>query len=421
VITHTNDAGELSVYHLMPKYRRLLDPDKIPPRPPSGKRPEILPDSREATPEPITYYIPQAADPDIDYIPLQDKRPAVGEHDRNRAKAEGWKTIISFKDLDLDPEAYTKWTASDGTVIYRKPLYNMGPGNEVGTIGSPTSVNIDGFHVCRNPGEGGPQPGSEVHLVFEVSPHNKPHPRPWLGLPTTCLFEDASRAETLALRIEWKSEKGEMKSEFLRYAHSPLLFDTAHEGQYDGLGLAIGILNHLENREIVQNQRQFVRDFGKARLLNVSRDWLRQLIELEDVSDPPQKIEDAGVRNQNTIHQELVAAGAENINLQFGTFRGTEEKTRCDRCFVAHTIATGNAGSDRVEKLCSVVDCDANCELMLDTKRCTHCQNVGIDCTYTKDVLEKPALLRALWLAPLTGTETFSVVDPELATSVDNP
>ena len=199
------------------------------------------------------------------------------------------------------------------------------------------------------------------------------------------------------------------------------MFDTAHERQYDGLGLAIGILNHLENREIVQNQRQFVRDFGKARLLNVSRDWLRQLIELEDVSDPPQKIEDAGVRNQNTIHQELVAAGAENINLQFGTFRGTEEKTRCDRCFVAHTIATGNAGSDRVEKLCSVVDCDANCELMLDTKRCTHCQNVGIDCTYTNDVLEKPALLRALWLAPLTGTETFSVVDPELATSVDNP
>jgi hypothetical protein len=66
------------------------------------------------------YYTPQAADPDFDYIPLQDKRPAVSEHDRKLAKAEGWKMIISFKDLGLEPEAYTKWTAKDGTVIYRK-------------------------------------------------------------------------------------------------------------------------------------------------------------------------------------------------------------------------------------------------------------------------------------------------------------
>jgi hypothetical protein len=366
------------------------------------------------------YYTPQAADPDFDYIPLQDKRPAVSEHDRKLAKAEGWKMIISFKDLGLEPEAYTKWTAKDGTVIYRKHPYQMDLGDRVGTIGNPTSVNIDGFQVCCNH-DGGPPPCAEVHMVFEVSPHNKPHPKSWLGLPTTCLYEDASRAETLALRMEWKGDEGETKSEFLRYAHSPLLFDTAHEGQYDGLGIAIGILNHLENREIVQNKRTFVRDFGKARMLSVSRDWLRQLIELEDVSEPPQKIEDAGVRNQNAIHQELVAAGAENINLQFGTFRGMDERTRCDRCLVAHTIATGTAGSDGVKKLCSVVDCDAECELMLGTNRCTHCQHAGIDCTYTNDVLEKPALLRALWLAPFGNHETFSIVDPELATSVDNP
>jgi hypothetical protein len=192
------------------------------------------------------------------------------------------------------------------------------------------------------------------------------------------------------------------------------LFSTAQEGQYDGLGLATGILNHLENREIVQNKREFVRDFGKARMLHVSVDSFRQEIVLQGVLDAPQKITDAGARSQDAIHQELLAAGAENINLPFGTLDGTENRARCDRCLVAHTIATGIAGSDRVAKMCSVVDCNANCELRTGTNRCIHCQQLGIDCTYTNDVLEKPALLRALWLAPLTGTETFSITDRKL-------
>jgi hypothetical protein len=102
------------------------------------------------------------------------------------------------------------------------------------------------------------------------------------------------------------------------------LFSTAQEGQYDGLGLAIGILNHLENREIVQNKREFVRDFGKARMLHVSVDSFRQEIVLQGVLDAPQKITDAGARSQDAIHQESLAAGAENINLPFGTFDGTK-------------------------------------------------------------------------------------------------
>jgi hypothetical protein len=186
------------------------------------------PSSRGVTPEPLlllTYYTPQVADPDFDYIPLHEKRPAVSEHDRNHAEADDWKSITSCEDLDLD--VYTKVTARDGTTIYRKPPYQTDLGDEVGTIGSPTSVNIDGFRVCCNPG-GGPPPLAEVHLVTEVSPDNKPHPRSWLGLPTTCLYEDASRAETLALRIEWTSEEGEPKSEYLKYTHFPLLFSTLH-------------------------------------------------------------------------------------------------------------------------------------------------------------------------------------------------
>ena len=117
------------------------------------------------------------------------------------AEADDWDTITSRE--DLDPDVYTKITASDGTVIYRKPPYQTDLSEEVDTIGNPASAHLDGFRVCCNPNEGGPPPLAEVHLVFEVSPDNKPHPKSWLGLPTTCLYEDASRAETLALRIEW--------------------------------------------------------------------------------------------------------------------------------------------------------------------------------------------------------------------------
>jgi hypothetical protein len=253
-----------------------------------------LPSSKEVTAEPVTYYTPQASDPDFDCIPLHEKRPAVSEHDRNHAEVDDWDTITSRE--DLDPDVYTKITASDGTVIYRKPPYQTDLSEEVGTIGNPASAHLDGFRVCCNPNEGGPPPLGEVHLVFEVSPDNKPHPKSWLGLPTTCLYEDASRAETLALRIEWKNEKGETQSEYLRYTHSPLLFSTVHEGQYDGLGVAIGILNHLENREIVQNKRPFLRDFGKAHMLTITVDFFLQTITVQEYLDFPQKFADAGVR-----------------------------------------------------------------------------------------------------------------------------
>jgi hypothetical protein len=197
------------------------------------------------------------------------------------------------------------------------------------------------------------------------------------------------------------------------------LFSTTDEGQYDGLGLATGLLNHLENREIVQNKREFVRDFGTARMLHIIVDFFRQEMTLQEYLDPPQMIADAGIRSQDAIHRELLAVGVENINLPFGTFDGTEDKTRCDRCLVAHAIATQVVGSERAAKMCSVVDCNADCELEPGTNRCIHCHQLGIDCTYTNYVLEKPALLRALWLAPLTGTETFSVVDPKLVNTTN--
>jgi hypothetical protein len=47
-----------------------------------------LPFNTEVTAESVTYYTPQASDPDFDYIPLHEKRPGVSEHDRNHAEAD---------------------------------------------------------------------------------------------------------------------------------------------------------------------------------------------------------------------------------------------------------------------------------------------------------------------------------------------
>ena len=82
-----------------------------------------LPSSTEVATKLITYYTPQASDPDFDYIPLHEKRPAVSEHDRNHAEADDWKTIASHEEFDSDIRA--KITAGDGTVIYRKPPYQI--------------------------------------------------------------------------------------------------------------------------------------------------------------------------------------------------------------------------------------------------------------------------------------------------------
>lgn len=65
-----------------------MDIKDRPPRPRSGKFPEILPLSDEESPEPPAYYVPLAADPAIDYDRLQDRRRAVNEYDHKRIEAE---------------------------------------------------------------------------------------------------------------------------------------------------------------------------------------------------------------------------------------------------------------------------------------------------------------------------------------------
>jgi hypothetical protein len=208
---------------------------------------------------------------------------------------------------------FTKTTARklNGMVSYRKPPRKLDKDVALNAVGNEDSKNIHSYRIYRKyrkggkAAAGGPSVGTKVHMIFEVSPENTRHPHSWLRLPTTCLFEDAPRAMRLAIRLGWKNGN-EMDSEYLLHSHGPFIFDSApgHEGQYDGMGLAIDILNHLENKEIVgpTPKRQIVRDFGTTRVLEATSDHLRQLVELRILTDPPQLIKDAGPRSQSTIH-----------------------------------------------------------------------------------------------------------------------
>jgi hypothetical protein len=335
---------------------------------------------------------------------------------------------------------YTRHTEIGGMVSYRKPPHRQGTSGEVGVIGEQKSIHIDLYRISRRRKntEKGPPKGCKVQMVFEVGPHNIPHPDAWLRLPTTCLFEDAPRAMTLAIRIEWTDAAGNTRSEYLKSSHFPVFYKTTpgYEGQYDTFGVAIGILNYLENKQTVGARREFVRYFGTVRILNVSVNHLRQLIQLEIISDPPEKIVDAGPRNQAEIHRELRAAGAENINQQFGTFIGpvvaypAVRRKRCDRCQILATIVRRPPDkpkiireSNRIMTLCAVPmnPSQSKCEKATNSNRCTHCEHAGIDCTYTLDVFEKPELMRALCLAPYTGDGVFSIDDADLMDAVDNP
>jgi hypothetical protein len=100
---------------------------------------------------------------------------------------------------------YTKTTARNGTVSYRKPPRKVSKKAGLNSIGNGDSKNTDSYRFTRRSlkggkaAAGGPSVGTKVHMIFEVSPENTRHPHSWLRLPTTCLFEDAPRAMILAI------------------------------------------------------------------------------------------------------------------------------------------------------------------------------------------------------------------------------
>jgi hypothetical protein len=333
---------------------------------------------------------------------------------------------------------YSKVTF-DGTTIYRRPS-SLPVRNIVGKIGR-DSPHVDLYNFSRVPRVGvAPLPEkARVHMAFEVTANGQPHPHAWLRLPTTCFLEDAPRALTLGIRIEWENDDGKPEREYLTnsYHQDTLWFnpdDRACAGQYDSMGVAIAILNFLENREVVGPKRAFLRYFGRVRMLELESNHLRQLITLEIKSELPQKILDARSRSLAVIRQELAAAGAQNIDVPFGTWShvsggGGSARKLCDRCCLFMTAHRGPDSTlkktrDTAKFIKATIwtgQEDHACVLVPGTNRCTACADAGIPCTYTEDVCEMPELMLALWPAALTGNGVLSGPDSKFATTAEYP
>jgi hypothetical protein len=331
---------------------------------------------------------------------------------------------------------YSKVTL-DGTTIYRKPSV-LSDKADVASVGE-NHVGIDQYKISRDSAVAPLPSKTRVHMAFEVNENGQPHPHAWLRLPTTCLFEDASRALTLAIRIEWENDDGKPEREYLKnsFDNCPLWFNPADlgcAGQYDGMGVAIAILNFLENREVVGPKRAAVRYFGRVRMLKLDVNHLRQQITLEVVSDLPQKILDARPRDLSVICQELAAAGAQSMDVPFGTWSyseggcGKKLRKACDRCFVATTAQHGHDGPKETQEKAEFIKetiwtatGSPPCVLVHGTNRCICCAEAGIPCTYTADVCEMPALMLALWPVVLTGHEVHSAPDSKFVTAAEFP
>ncbi|KAG8353158.1 hypothetical protein FVEN_g8863 [Fusarium venenatum] len=48
-----------------------------------------------------------------------------------------------------------------------------------------------------------------VYLVFEIMNDNKPHPRPWIGMPFASQFENFEQASSLGVHVEWYNDSTE--------------------------------------------------------------------------------------------------------------------------------------------------------------------------------------------------------------------
>jgi hypothetical protein len=93
-----------------------------------GDSREILPISREATPEPVTYYVPRPAPPGYDYIPVQDRRRAFSEYDIKLAKAEARRKAGKSSKKGPKKTAAEKKAAAEEKAAAKKreqELYNL--------------------------------------------------------------------------------------------------------------------------------------------------------------------------------------------------------------------------------------------------------------------------------------------------------
>ena len=127
VNTYTNINGKLVTKYFCPRYPGPMDINDIPP-PPTDELQKPLPLSREATPEPVDYYVPRPAGSGYDCTPIQDRRAVFSDHERKLAKAEARREAVKGSKRGPEKTAAEEKTASEEKAAGKKreqEVYNL--------------------------------------------------------------------------------------------------------------------------------------------------------------------------------------------------------------------------------------------------------------------------------------------------------
>jgi hypothetical protein len=220
---------------------------------------------------------------------------------------------------------------------------------------------------------------------------------------------------TLGIRVEWNDAAGRTKTMYLMTSHKAGFHTESGVGMLHSHGLAIGILNHLENREIVQNRRPAVRRFHRALMYEIRFDHVRQAIRIEQSIEVLQKVDDGvALRSIASVNQNMVAVGAERVGEPHGVKLPSgsgRARSLCDRCLAADRWSNDSKGLGKTYGAISVRF--RKCEKG-SGGACKNCEVFGVECSWTLDVMKKPALLQALWFPPAPSNAIFDTEDPEI-------
>ncbi|KAI7502757.1 hypothetical protein KC367_g2043 [Hortaea werneckii] len=259
----------------------------------------------------------------------------------------------------------------------------------------------------------GPPDKTKVTVICEITRDGSPHPFEWARLPTVCRYDDARRARSLGIRIEW-TENQQPRTMYLQSKNSPGLnrVPNFEPGAIASLGSAIAIINFLHQAEIVEGFRTFDRNLVHVRILEVSFDHLRQETFLEETSKVMAKIASGKPRSDEVLISELRSRGLEHVNREKKFHRDDPGRmgpkvTQCDRCRL-----------EKVRQNDDYTTSAARCVLPDDDKTpCITCKEYGVPCTFTPLAkLQGPEgteLRHALWYPKARAGNIIMLEDME--------
>ncbi|KAI6913073.1 hypothetical protein KC318_g1836 [Hortaea werneckii] len=294
----------------------------------------------------------------VGWTPFLDRNFALNEHGRYTGL-----NIQSPLATTYGCVVWTRLNVPGGMEVYYRPSLQcrVKPTTKfLGKIGGKPPASVE--FSCSS--DIGPPDNTKVTFVCEITKDGSPHPYEWARLPTVCRYDDAKRARSLGVRIEW-----------------------------------------------TENQQVHTMTLGHVRILDVTFDHLRQETFLEETSKAIEKIASGNPKSNDILVAELKSLGLQNVDSEKKVPR--EDKghkgpkvEQCDRCRL-----------EKVRKNDDYTTSSARCVIPDGEHRCVTCMEYGVPCTFTPlSELQGPEgtkLRQALWFRKPRTDAIILLDDPQ--------